>query len=211
MRTLTRLWIGLAAVVSATFLAFPAAAAPVAPTLQISPPPSGGYADGQTIDISAGPNAFFTFGNLVNILECGDPGGKTANLPRDESDCDGLTIQPTTVAINHDGSFSLKGYVVYALPNTKVLEEPKDSLPICNATHACVLYVGENQSDFTEHHEFSAPFFVGSHADAAGGGGSSPTVPVLVGVAAVVLVAGALFLVRVRRRTGPATQSRRSA
>ncbi len=130
------------------------------PALTVTPGPSGGsYRSGQTVTVSVGPNSFFTPLLKVNILECADPGGKTANLPTSISSCDGNSIQGGTILINHDGSFSANDYQVFSLPNA-TLGEQSNKLPVCNATEMCVLYVGQNQEDFTQPKLFSAPFTV---------------------------------------------------
>ncbi len=121
--------------------------------------PSGNYTDGQSISVSVGPNSYFTPHAGVKILECADPGGSAANLPTDDTTCDGNTIQGASILVANDGSFSESGYQVYLLPNA-VLGEQSNNQPICNQTHACVLYVGQNQSDFTAPKVFSAPFLI---------------------------------------------------
>ena len=90
-----------------------ASAAP--PTLNVSP--RGNLSDGQTISVSVGPNSYFTPHAGVKILECADPGGSVANLPKDITTCDGNTIQGSTILVANDGSFSESGYQVYLLPS----------------------------------------------------------------------------------------------
>lgn len=120
---------------------------------------SGPYKSGELINVKVGPNKYFTPYLKVNILECSDPGGTTAHLPKSIANCDGNTIQGGTVLINRDGSFSQDDYPVFSLPNS-VLGEQSNQQPICNLTHACVLYIGQNQEDFTQPKIFSAPFTV---------------------------------------------------
>ncbi len=120
---------------------------------------NGTYRSGELIDIRVGPNKFFTKYLKVNILECSDPGGTVAHLPKSIANCDGNTIQGGTILINQNGSFSQADYPVFSLPNA-VLGEQSNDQPICNLTHACVLYIGENQEDFTQPKVFSAPFTV---------------------------------------------------
>jgi hypothetical protein len=127
------------------------------PSVNLSP--SGNYTDGQSISVSVGPNGYFTPHAGVKILECADPGGLTANLPTDNTTCDGNTIQGASILVANDGSFSESGYQVYLLPNP-ILGEQSNDQPICNQTHACVLYVGQNQNDFTAPKVFSAPFLI---------------------------------------------------
>jgi len=137
--------------------------ATASPAGAVSPPPMtvtpGPYHNGQTINISVGPNRFFKPYGRVNVIECADPKGKAANLPKDETSCDGNTIQGNTILVKGNGSFSERGFTIYSLPN-KVLGELPDSRPVCNGKKMCVLYVGENQSDFTWPKEFSRPFVI---------------------------------------------------
>jgi hypothetical protein len=121
---------------------------------------AGPYHAGQRINLSVGPNKYFTPYSGIKILECADPGGTAKHLPTNVSACDGNTIQPGSVIINQDGSFSFRGYPVYQLPNGSQLDEPSDSRPLCNATHQCVLYIGQNQEKFTAPKLFSPPFTV---------------------------------------------------
>jgi len=144
-----------------------------APSVTVSP--AGPYRNGQTITVSIGANNLFTPNQHINIIECSDFGGTAAGLPKSIAQCDGNTIQGGTVVIGADGAFTEKGFVVYSLPNQN-LAELVDGVPVCNTTHPCVLYVGQNQEDFTQPKVFSAPFTVtptpGSTPTAAG---SNPT------------------------------------
>jgi hypothetical protein len=132
-----------------------------APSAAVSPPSlhmtSGTFHDGQRIKLSVGPNHYFTKYLHVNILECADPGGTKSHLPKSAASCDGNTIQGNTVIVTKNGSFSMSGYPLYALPN-KALDETSDARPVCNKKNPCVLYVGQNQLDFTAPKLFSRPF-----------------------------------------------------
>jgi hypothetical protein len=138
-------------------LAETAGASAAPPSLNVSP--QGNLRDGQTVSVGVGPNGYFTPHERVNILECADPGGSVANLPTDISTCDGNTIQGATILVADDGSFSDSAYPVYTLPNS-ALGEQANNQPICNETNACVLYVGQDQNDFTAPKVFSAPFLI---------------------------------------------------
>ena len=127
------------------------------PALHVSP--GGNLSDGQTITVAVGANGYFTPHAGVKILECADPGGAQANLPKDDSTCDGNTIQGISILIGSDGSFSDTTYQVYMLPS-QTLGEQSNFKPICNQTNDCVLYVGQNQNDFTAPKVFSAPFLI---------------------------------------------------
>jgi len=175
--------LGCCAVVAlAIAIAQTVGASPATPSLTVSP--GSNLHSGQSVSVSVGPNGFFTPHSHVNILECADPGGKAANLPKDDSTCDGTTIQGDTVLVATDGSFSAPSYTVYSLPNA-TLGEQANGQPVCNATNPCVLYVGQNQNDFTAPKVFSAPFTVdptavstttvsGAATSPASGGASSP-------------------------------------
>ncbi|MGP8059522.1 MAG: hypothetical protein ACLP9C_07800 [Acidimicrobiales bacterium] len=138
--------------------ALPTVAGAVAPP-EMTVTPSGPYHNGETINISVGPNRFFKPYGRVNVIECADPGGTSANLPRDETSCDGNTIQGNTILVKGNGSFSERRYELFSLPST-VLGEVPDSRPVCNRKNMCVLYVGEDQGNFTWPKEFSRPFAI---------------------------------------------------
>ena len=95
-----------------------------------------------------------------SIIECADPGGKTKNLPVNVTACDGNTIQGNTVLVQPNGSFSEHGYQLFALPNAPTLGEQSDTRPVCNQKKVCVLYIGQNQENFTAPKMFSAPFTI---------------------------------------------------
>jgi hypothetical protein len=127
------------------------------PALSITPGP---YHEGQLINLSVGPNHYFTPYSRIIIIECADPGGKPKNLPTSVLKCDGNTVQGNSVLVQRNGSFSERGYQVFALPNPSQLGETPDTRPICNGTHACVLYIGQNQEKFTAPKMWSRPFTV---------------------------------------------------
>ncbi len=114
---------------------------------------------GQAITVAVGANKTYVPLIAVNIIECSDPGGTVSNLPKTLLHCDENTIQGNSVIAKPNGSIHESGYTLYRLPNSK-LGEGKTITPICDATHECVLYVGQDQNDFTKPKIFSAPFFV---------------------------------------------------
>jgi hypothetical protein len=134
------------------------------PVAVITPAPgSTTYHDGQSVSISVGPNKYFAPYSRIIIIECGDPGGTIDNLPKSSLTCDGNTAPGYSVLVNKDGSFSASNYQLASLPNT-VFSESYDEEPVCNQTHQCVLYIGQDQSNFTQPKIFSAPFaIVASH------------------------------------------------
>jgi hypothetical protein len=150
-----------------------AAAASVAITPAVSGGASGPYQDGETVKISVGQNGTFQAGTRVNILECADPGGSVANLPKNNSTCDGLTIQGDTVLVGANGTISYPSYTLYRLPSSTLGERPAGQ-PVCNESNLCVLYVGVNQNAFAQPKVFSAPFTVASSSTTA----SSPSTSV---------------------------------
>jgi hypothetical protein len=127
---------------------------------------SSAFHDGESVTVSVGPNKIFTPHLRVNILECADPGGLKSKLPTQFLDCDGNTIEANSILPASNGSFTEKGYVIYRLPSV-TLGEGKTYTPVCDTTHQCVLYVGQDQDDFSKPKEFSAPFTVT--------GGKAPT------------------------------------
>ncbi|HEY5026669.1 MAG TPA: hypothetical protein VII76_16960 [Acidimicrobiales bacterium] len=132
----------------------------------------------------------------MQILECSDPGGTTANLPSTNLFCDGSTINPSQINTTAQGSFTAK-YTVYTLNSTH------SSNITCDKTHYCVLWVGvDYNQDFYGPHAFSTPFEVGG---APSGSGSSSSSTIWIPVVAVVVVGGVLVVARSRRR--PLTRS----
>jgi len=129
--------------------------------------PDSSFHDGESISVKVGPNSIFTPHSKVNILECADPDGKTSNLPKDISSCDGNTIQASTVLVAANGSFSVSSYTLYQLPSEE-LGELSTGVPACDSTHECVLYVGQNQNDFTAPKIFSPPFFIAASGPQSG-------------------------------------------
>ena len=133
--------------------------------------PGSPYHSAQTIDITVGANSTLTATNrakagfpsgavAIKVVECADPGGLAANLPTKPSNCDYNTVDSIPGA-NVDGSFVMKGYTVYALPDTIVFGEPADQKPVCGTgNNQCVLGIFTNLNDFTKPHMFSGVFEV---------------------------------------------------
>lgn len=141
------------------------------------------YSSGQAIGVQVPANSVLQPGVKVNILECSDPGGNAAGLPTSIADCDGNTIEGSTVPVQSDGSVSLSSYPVYALPDGNIGDTPTQT-PVCNTSNPCVLYIGENQNDFTQPHVFSQPFTVAPNASDNGANpGDGGTSTVVAGVA----------------------------
>jgi len=160
-----------------------------------SPLPTSG-----TIDVSGSGFAKRQTGATVQILMCSDPGGSSANLPKDNSGCDGTTLNPNTVVPTASGTFSDK-YAIQPI-------SPKTGFQItCDATHYCVLWVGEDYVNKflgtpDEPVGFSAPFLVGAGGNVdppASSGNSFPVAAVAIPVGLVAVGGG--FLWWRRRRT----------
>ncbi len=139
------------------------------------------FASGQSINVVIPANSAFAAPNDhagINIVECAAPDGV---VPTQTSACDGPTIQGSTILPATDGSFTYPNYQVYALPDSITLGEGTTG-PTCGQTAAteCMLYIGNDQGDFTKPHLWSAPFFIAPNATDSGspaGDGSPPAVP----------------------------------
>ncbi len=165
------------------------AAQPVQPSTAGIP-----FASGQSIDVVIPANSAFagSFSN-INIIECAAPNGTIPTLP---SACDGSTVQGSTILPNADGSFTYTGYQLFALPDSVTLGEASGG-PACGKTAAteCILYIGNNQLDFTAPHLWSAPFFIAPNATDSGtpaGDGSPPATATLPDAAKSTAVASPL-------------------
>ena len=137
------------------------------------------YASGQVVNITVPANAIFSPTLNLNIVECEAPGGA---VPTDPSLCDGSTIQGPSLKPHNDGSVDLHAqtgsdYTLYALPDSFSLGETSGNT--CNLTNPCVLYIGQNQGDFTQPHFWSKVFYIAPNAtdDGQGAGDGSPPPP----------------------------------
>jgi hypothetical protein len=124
----------------------------------------GPFSSGQVISVLIPANSVFTPEAGIFIEECAAPGGAA---PTDPSQCDGETVQGDTILAGSDGSVDYtavtnktSGYTIYALPDLTTLGESPSGVPVCNLTNECVLYIGQNQNDFTQPHFFSQAFYV---------------------------------------------------
>jgi hypothetical protein len=166
------------------------------PTGTVTPGP---FDSGQNINVVVPANQAFAQNAGVNIVECSAPNGVVPTLP---INCDGNTLQ-NGAQVAADGSFTFNGYTVYALPDLVSLGEGSSG-PNCGNTAAteCILYIGEDQNNFTAPHLWSQPFFVKPDPTDSGTinpGDGTPEVPmaVLLPLAAVGLLGGT---VAIRRR-----------
>ncbi len=145
------------------------------------------FSSGQKINVVVPANSVFQGAAAtanVNILECSAPNGVPPTSP---TACDGLTQQGDSSAPNPDGSFNYQTenagdlYPIYALPDNILLGEGTTG-PTCGNTVAteCILFIGDNQNDFTSPHVWSQPFFIQKNGDDLGenpGDGSAATTP----------------------------------
>jgi len=149
-------------------------------------------------------NSLFVPTTSVNVVECSAPNGV---LPTIFSACDGNTINGPTVFPNSDGSIDFQAstgslYQVFFTPDAALGDQ--SGSPKCGSTSAteCVLYIGDNQLDFTAPHVFSQPFFVKATPGDTGAnpGDGTPEVPlaVLLPAAGMGLLGGTV-LIRRRR------------
>ena len=139
------------------------------------------FSSGQLITVQIPTNSNLTPGAKVNILECFDPGGTVANLSSDVSGCDDNTINGDTVRVESAsgpqgvGAVMYSNYTVYALPDAGIGDT--GTTPECDLTAECVLYIGQDQDDFSgAPYYFSQPFFVAPNTGDTGanpGDGSS--------------------------------------
>jgi hypothetical protein len=170
------------------------------------------FASGQNIDVTVPANSVFTSTTQdINILECSAPNGVPPTSP---NSCDGNTINGPTVTVNGDGSFDFEAatgqaYQIFATPNAALGETPSGVACGNTAATECILYIGVQQSDFTQPHVWSQPFFItanGTNSGTPAGDGSAnpgnglPEVPfaILLPIAAMGAIGGTV-LIRRRR------------
>ena len=164
------------------------------------------FDSGQNIKVVIPANSAFAGSHsAINILESAAPNGVK---PTATTACDGNTVQGGSVIPNADGSFTLSNYPVYTLPDSVTLFESPGG-PVCGNTLAteCILYIGNNQGDFTQPHLWSQPFLISANGNDLGAnpGDGTPEVPmaILLPVSAMGLL-GAAVLIRRRRKTARA-------
>jgi hypothetical protein len=158
------------------------------------------FSSGQTIQVDIPANSVFASGAGINILECGL--GTGGALPTSPSQCDGNTIQGSTITAASNGGFDYTQYTIYALPDSISLGETADHTPVCNVSNPCVLYIGENQNDFTQPHVWSQTYIVKPTSGDSGAnpGDGTPEAPLAIGLPILaILVIGGTFFVRKRR------------
>jgi hypothetical protein len=142
-------------------------------------------------------------GQKASIYECADADGLADNLPTDASTCDGLTVNVgKTITIGTGGTVDKTNYEIYQLPSAALFESSTGT-PVCTASSACVLYIGQSINDFTQPFVFSQPFFVGATVGTPTP--ESPSVIALPVAGALIVGGGAALTVRRRRRRSVAS------
>jgi uncharacterized delta-60 repeat protein len=137
------------------------------------------FSSGQIITVAVPANTAFANATTtgINVVECSAPNGV---LPTSSQQCDGDTIQGDTIFPNVDGSFTYTSYQVFALPDALTLGESPGGVACGNTVSTeCILYIGQNQLDFTQPHLWSQPFFIDTDPSDSGSepGDGSPPVP----------------------------------
>ena len=195
-KSLTKKVVGTAVVAAvcatAAFVVPFAGTAGAAPAVTI---PTGNPADGQTFTVTgtgfptptADPSG-------LQILECSDPSGTTANLPQDNSGCDAISISQGFIGTDSNGNFTTQ--------YTAMLLNSGNSTINCDQTHFCVLWVGVDYlNQFTSGpHAFSRAFEIG----AAPAMTPEAALAIALPVTAALVAGGAYFVVRRRRQQATA-------
>ena len=161
---------GLGLLVTAAVLSLWTGHAGATPTVTLSPS-SSSYANQQVITVTGSGFSPRASGLTIEIVECADPGGATANLPTDNSTCDATTENPNTIYPDASGNFS-SSYTLSSLATSS------GNLITCDASDDCVLWVGEDfVNNFSgtsqEPAAFSSPFSLTSASGGSSGSGSS--------------------------------------
>jgi MYXO-CTERM domain-containing protein len=177
-----------------------AGTAGAAQTVSLSP--AGPYDNGQSVTVTgAGFTGIPSTG--LQILECSDPDGTTANLPTDSTTgCDGTTVSGNTIIPNPTtGDFTTSYQVLQlSIANGNTINCDNTGVTGDANAHECVLWVGEDYVNqfLTGPHAFSAPFAVSSVV------ATTPEAPLALALpAAAALVVGAYVFVRRRRQHAP--------
>jgi hypothetical protein len=175
------------------------------PTSGNSITPGTPFQSGQTVEVTVPANTVFNPATNVVIGECAAPNGV---IPTLTSACDVSTSLGASIFPASDGSIDDTSVVIYALPDVPSLGESPTGTPKCGNTLAteCVLYIGNNITDFTAAHVWSEPFLVSAVAgdNPTNPGDGTPEVPLAIGlpIAAVGIFGGVMY--RRRRRSNAA-------
>jgi hypothetical protein len=179
------------------------------PTSGTAITPGTPFSSGQIINVSIPANSILTPGASIKIVECAAPGGTPPSTPT--NNCDGNTLNSGNATVSSDGSLNFSynasdasdfpGFQVFSLPNSAFFES--NTLPVCDLSHECDLYVGQNQGDFSAPHFFTEGFYVNpgdGQNDGANPGDGLPEAPLAVGLpAAALAVFGGVLVIRRRK------------
>jgi len=146
------------AFVTACAMSVTSSAASKARPPQVIITPSSDFYTGETVTVSIKPNAYFasTGSQALRIIECEDPGGRPSTTTSNPFYCSGFT-GARVVAIGN-GSFSVT-YTMFSTPDPKDGDIGDDPVS-CNVRHYCRLFVGQNITNFSLPHTWSASFAV---------------------------------------------------
>ncbi len=171
------------------------------PVSLVTDAPSGPFSSGQIITVTVAPNSILKHGKRQYIRECAAPGGV---IPRSPKQCDLRTTQRLRLVAGHHGTVVYQGYPIFALPDTTTLGEPSTGTPVCDLAHPCVLFIGQDRTDFDQPHVWSLPFSVTPTSGDTGAnpGNGLPEVPyvVVLPILGLAIFGGSLWL---RRRRTP--------
>jgi len=159
--------------------------------------PTVGLTDGQRTTITA--SGFHPFTG-IQVLACA---GTIPNPPKDAQSCEGVTLDSSGYTDGNgnyrnapgDPTGDTAGYRVAVLPSAQF----KTVSIHCGPADPCVLYVGEQFTDFSRPHTFVPMVFKGT-APAGPSRGTGAALEGGLGVLLVVAAAGAVLAQRRRRR-----------
>jgi hypothetical protein len=156
------------------------------------------YTDQQVVEVSAAANTTFTQGTTLTIEECADTGGTIGNLPTSNATCDGNTAAGDTIFVGAGGAFDYVAGGGLGGGYSGFTVQVDSGAVTCNTTHACVLYIGTDDTNFSSPKVFSNPFYVA----ASGPPPVTPETPyaVILPIAAGGIVVGAILFASIRRR-----------
>jgi hypothetical protein len=197
---LHRVVVSAAVVVVVVGLSFGAGSPAVAAGPTATATPNTRVTDQQVVTLTG---AGFDPHVLIEVQECA---GTQSAPPVSDNSCNGNTTNALGYTdgsgryVNepNDPSQNTSGFTVYALPDTAL----HPSAIKCDATHPCVLFVGEQESDWSKPHAWVGITF--SSATVAAGttpkksSSSSPAIPIAAAVVVVALAGGVIVW---RRRT----------
>lgn len=176
----------------------PASDPSAGPVTLVTDAPDGPFSSGQYVTVMVDPDHVLDPGKHIYIRECAAPDGRP---PTSWRQCDLKTNQDAVVTVGAHGALTYPGYPIYALPDGLVLGERTRHRPLCDLTHACILFVGQDRHDFDRPHVWSLPFFVHPTPGDTGAdpGNGLPEVPYV--LALPILAVGILGgTVAIRRR-----------